>query len=190
MFNEEKCFFFFSSFLGNFNSMEIKKKRISNESGLVNFSKQRKQLKYQKMDECYVFVNEKFHQGVIINFRTRENLFTITQFENSLEFLFPKVLLYLVHDFYFEGYQIAIHVNNFESLLWINDDDKHLLPLNARDEIDRYELKSQNDKLDILYSFSPTLGNTISTFAQVLGDLMPGNVCSIVFDLLFGFNYI
>ena len=61
--------------------------------------------------------------------KPRANVFTISQFQTlRVDDLFPKSNpIYHIYEFYFEGYQIALHINNFPiTQLWKNDNDENL----------------------------------------------------------------
>ena len=89
-----------------------------------------------------------WQKGVMIHRKPRENYFTMIQFDTlKLHFLFPKVILYLIHDYYFEGYQIAIHINHLViSPVWKSHDDIH--PTMSFDDLDNNDIPNTQDVLN------------------------------------------
>ena len=141
--------------------MELTKKRKKKEV----LDKKQTTIKYRKMHECSIFIENKWQKGVMIHCKPQENYFTIIQFDTlELHFLFPKVIISLIHDYYFKGYQIAIHINDLViSPTWKNDDDINLPPLIARNNINYYELKCLNYKSEFLCNLESILFHLLFT---------------------------
>ena len=115
--------------------MELPKKRKTLHNKSVtskSFVLRQQSIQYQRMNACMVFVDTKWRRGIMINRKPRKNDLTMIQLKTlKIEFLFPNVILSLIYDFYFEGYQIALYVNDIApNPVWKNEDDETLLFVN------------------------------------------------------------